>query len=160
MSAFAASVFLIQIWKIRFGFIQLLGDLLPLERLQLMLPMFSQILSLGITYLIWRFSRHIHPFIDENGRKSFNFQFTIIQCVAIEFVLFIFFGIFQSINGFFNMMCGYPGCYKAKGSEFSDSILIVFLTPILIQFTLSCFASIRAFYGKEIHYPQFNKILR
>lgn len=161
MSAFAASIFLIQTWKIRLGLIQLSGELLPLELLQRMLPMFSPILSLGVTYLIWRFSRHIHPSVDEHGKESCNFQFTIIQCVAIEFALFIFFGIFQAINEFSNMMCGYPGCYKAKGTElFNNSNLIFILMPIFIQFTLSVFAIIRAFYGKDIHYPKFNKILR
>lgn len=161
MSAFAASIFLIQTWKIRYGLIQLSGELLPLESLQRMLPMFSPILSLGITYLIWRSSRHIHPFVDQHGKESCNFQFTIIQCVAIEFALFIFFGIFQAINEFSNMMCGYPGCYKNKGTElFNNSILIVFLMPILIQLALSVFAAIRALYGKDIRYPKYNKILR
>jgi uncharacterized protein len=136
---------------------------LPLALLSLIgippLP-FSNILA---PLVIWLGKKNEHPFIDEQGKESLNFQisFTIygILLGVIIFVLLLIFALVLGVNA--SGASGDAGGIAALlGFGFLGIFLILGLIISIIQLGLVIFAAIKARKGESYRYPLTIRFLK
>jgi uncharacterized protein len=106
-------------------------------------------INIIFTFMIWRWRRNWHDFIDEQGRESLNFQLSQLIYALILLLLFVFL-IFLS--------CGVSISSGSNwfGSSFSIVVIVIgilMLVLVLSQITLSGFAAVKAWQGQSYRYP-------
>ena len=121
------------------------------------LPLPIPLASIVVPLIIWLANRSKHPFIDEQGKESLNFQISLLIYCTIALILsgFLFFttcGVTynQNVNQTLsNFLIVATGC----------SVLFVVILSIL-QIFLIIFASFRAYKGQLYRYPFTIRFLR
>ncbi|NJP10312.1 MAG: DUF4870 domain-containing protein [Leptolyngbyaceae cyanobacterium RU_5_1] len=105
--------------------------------------------------LIWLLKRDLHPFVDEQGKESINFQLSMAIYATVAallggglFVLF-FLGLITTSSD----SSSSPDLFFAWFGQFFFTFLILPALVILFETVLAIFAAIRASEGDVYRYP-------
>lgn len=121
---------------------------------------FSNILG---PLVVWLWKKNEHPFIDEQGKESLNFQisFTIYGVVLgiILVILAVIFGVALGVTSSGSSGNG-SGAAAVLGFGFLSILAILFLLIGIIQLGLVIFAAIKAKSGESYRYPITIRLIR
>jgi uncharacterized Tic20 family protein len=107
--------------------------------------------SLIVPYLVWIGSRDKHPFVDDQGRESLNFQISMAIYAISVGILFVF---------LFLLTCGIV--FSSPGSSNSSNNIFGWLTTTLVAFVVLfgffqiaviILAAVKAYNGQSYRYP-------
>ncbi|WP_337884805.1 DUF4870 domain-containing protein [Fischerella thermalis] len=107
--------------------------------------------SVLIPLIIWLTQKEKHPFIDEQGKESVNFQLSLIIYVLV-FVIFL-----QILTPF--LLALLPRDY----SSFSFAVFTPYLfsmAVMLFQLIMAIIAGVRAYNGQSYRYPFNLRLLK
>ncbi|KAM3097462.1 DUF4870 domain-containing protein [Phormidesmis sp. 146-35] len=107
--------------------------------------------SLIVPYLVWIGGRDQHPFVDDQGRESLNFQISMaIYAISIG-ILFIF---------LFLMTCGIMFSLPSSGNSMGIVFNWLFVGLVSIvalfgffQIAVIILAAVKAYNGQSYRYP-------
>jgi uncharacterized protein len=108
-------------------------------------------LSLIVPYLVWISSRDKHPFIDEQGRESLNFQLSMAIYTISAGILFVF---------LFLLTCGVAFNSSSSSNALGDvfswllvALISVFALFEIFQIAVIILAAVKAYNGQSYRYP-------
>jgi hypothetical protein len=108
-------------------------------------------------FIIWKFKKAQHPFINEQGKESLNYQIAMMKNIAVGVIILFF---------FFFGTCGIVlGSINQALLDYSLFILLIcfYLMSVLLlinQLIYASFASIKAYKGELYRYPDTIRYLR
>jgi uncharacterized protein len=103
-----------------------------------------------VTFCLWRWRRNWHDFIDDQGRESLNFQLSQLVYALMTLVLILFILVASFVIRFSSLGSNLAANFWSIGLIISGFIM---LTLVLLQITLTIFASVKAMQGQSYRYP-------
>jgi hypothetical protein len=115
--------------------------------------------SILIPLIIWLTQKDKHPFINEQGKESVNFQ---ISMIIYGFV----FGLITAILSIF-LVLSYSSAYSSGVNSLnllflslSYLVLFIWILVLIFQLFVIIIASVRAYNGQSYHYPFNLRLLK
>ncbi len=112
------------------------------------IPLLMLLLGPSITLANWLHKRNFHPFVDAQGKESFNFQLSVSICILlVQFFFSLYLFQTQQSNGEF----GIP----SSALLWTGLIIAIAFFPLLtvLQSVLVIFAASKAANGQNYRYP-------
>lgn len=114
--------------------------------------------SLVVPYLVWVAGRDKHPFINEQGKESLNFQISMALYTIAAGILFVF---------LFFLTCGVALSSQNLGDAVGNifallAIAFVILVALFVIFQMAVIilAAVKAYNGQSYRYPFALRFLR
>lgn len=114
--------------------------------------------SLVVPYLVWVAGRDKHPFINEQGKESLNFQISMALYTIAAGILFVF---------LFFLTCGVALSSQSSGDAVGNifallAIAFVILVALFVIFQMAVIilAAVKAYNGQSYRYPFALRFLR
>jgi uncharacterized Tic20 family protein len=108
-------------------------------------------LGILIPFIVWQNGRRKHPFIDEQGKESLNFQISM----AIYAVVILILGVFLLFQ-----LCGMTSNYGSSSSNAANVLGVVLVGMVGFVILMAIFqiiavivASVKANKGQSFRYP-------
>jgi uncharacterized protein len=122
----------------------------------LYLPIYIPGANILLPLMLWRIKKLQHPFIEQHGKESLNYQISTLMYIGIVTIIFTF---------LFFMTCGTSTKVNASTQVSNTPLLLYEIHALITMMMLFNFcnvivASIRAFKGNFKNYPDTIKYFK